>query len=50
MASNNARSPRQGGCVDNPGLRPAPRSGEKQPVDVPPKARPGLAGTMKEAK
>jgi hypothetical protein len=44
------RPPEQGGPPVNPGLRPAPKSGEMKPVDVPPPARPGLGGAMKEAK
>jgi hypothetical protein len=35
MASNHPRTPAEGGRVDNPGLRPALKSGEKQPVSVP---------------
>jgi hypothetical protein len=35
MATNNPRSPAQGGRVDAPPLRPAPPSKEQKPVDVP---------------
>jgi hypothetical protein len=51
MAKNNPRTPAEGGRVDAQPLRPAPRSKEQKPVDVPRRPAGGReGGATKEAK